>query len=349
VSVIKIFDVEFYSWQIALASGKKRSVPYSAIASTWEDYIDPIYLPRGISFMEISRYKGAETHSILALWRARQEKGEIAFRFGQYVGPEKEPRLALYNEEIFEGLLDAVHIDPHISQSRLDSDSQEDEDEEDSEAPWPRQSMAADPIDESGGESEESERVDPLTGRAGETDRIGEHQQGSDGTLPIAATQRRPGRTAISPTYDDPPRERQNRRPAARAARARRKVIESEEDDNARTTPQTRRVALPIIDSSPTLAGSSPLVQKPMRGQRLSRLRAPQDKVLPTPEASQTSTPVPPEGSRSLRSGTKAMANAKAALDNAAGMEAEAVAVDNNLKGKMKQAGIKAKGQKKKG
>ena len=314
------------------------------MASTWEDYIDPIYLPPRIQFMEISRYKGAETHSILTLWRARQEKGEIPFRFRQYIGPEKEPMLALYDDTMFEGLMDAIHIDPHISQSGLESDSQEDE--EDGVAPWPRQQMAADDIDPSDDESEESDRVDPLTSRGGQEEGVDGHQQESNRTLPLAATQIRPGRTALSPTYDDPPRVRQKNQPAARAPRPRRKVIESEEDDNTRTTHQTPRVPLtPIIDSSPTLAGSSPLVQKPTASRQRSRPRASQQKVLPTPDASQTSTPAPPEGSRGLRSRTKA----KEAIERAVATEAEAVAVNHHAKGKMKQGAGKAKGQKKKG
>ena len=64
--------------------------------------------------MEISRYNGAETHSILTLWRGRQEKGEVAFKFEQYVGPEKEPTMARYDTEAFEGLLDAQRIQSPI-------------------------------------------------------------------------------------------------------------------------------------------------------------------------------------------------------------------------------------------
>ena len=304
--------------------------------------------------MEISRYKGTETHSILSLWRARQEKGEIAFRFGQYSGAEKEPALALYNDSLFEGLKDAVDINPHISQTQLDSrseedeDEDEDEDEEEGEAPWPRQQLAVDPIDGSEEESEESRIVDPLTSRASETQGITEDPGENDQAFALTATWPRPGRRSLSPTYSDTPWVIQKSRPAARPLKPRRRMIESEDDDDTQTTPQTTRAALsPIMGSSPTLAGSSPPAQKVTRRQPVGRPRAPQQKLLPTPEASQTSTPVPPEGSRSLRSGAKAITNRKEALAKAAANEGDSEAVDKNFKGKLKAVGNKAKGQKK--
>ena len=299
--------------------------------------------------MEISRYKGAETHRILSLWRARQEKGEIAFRFEQYSGPEKEPALALYNDAIFDGLMDAVDINPHISQTQLDSRSEEDDDDEgEGEAPWPRQQLAVDAIDGSEEESEESGTVDPLTSRVGETERLDEDPGPNDRALALKATRPRPGRRSLSPTYNDTPRVKQKSRPAARPPKPRRRMIESEDDDGTRTTPQTTRGALsPIMGSSPTLAGSSPPVQKVMRPQPVGRPRAPQRKVLPTPEASQTSTPVPPEGSRTLRSGTKAITNAKEAPAKAAANEGDTEAVGKKIKGKMKEMGNKPKGPKK--
>jgi len=347
---LNIFHIEVFLYPIALASGRKQSVPYSAMAETWEDFINPVYLPPGVPFMEISRYKGADTHRILVLWRERQDKGEVAFKFDHYVGPEKEPTLARYDDMIFEGLMAAGNGDAQISFSGIHGDEDEDEEEEGDEeqAPWPRHSCAADPSDED--ESEESETVGQLTDVERENEAVNEDQQESHGRGGLASIKPRPRRTALSPTYDDPPRDVQKTQPLRKRPRARRQVIESEEDDNTRTTPQTRQEVLTLnLDSSPTLAGSSPLIQKPTRRHQLSPTKALQRKVLPTPESSQTSTPVPPEGSRGLRSGTRAIAEAKEALANTTAKEAKAAELKTRSKGKMKEGGSRTKEQKKRG
>jgi hypothetical protein len=56
---------------------------------------------------------------------------------------------------------------------------------------------------------------------------------------------------------------------------------------------------------------------------------------------------VPPEGSRTLRSGTKAITNAKEAPAKAAANEGDTEAVGKKIKGKMKEMGNKPKGPKK--
>ena len=291
-------------------------------------------------FMEISRYKGAETHSILTLWRGRQAKGEVAFKFEQYVRPEKEPTMARYDTDAFEGLLDAQRIESHIQQTGMDSDSQEEEGDEDDEVPWPRQSKAADASDD---ESEGTQRMEPLTSRVSNEGVDGD-QHGSEESLPLASRKHKP-RTAISPTYDDPPWVAPKKRQVGRAPRAKRNLIESE-DDIGQVTPRTHALDVtPNIDSSPTLAGSSPLVQRPTKRQ-LTGLRAHQRQVLPTPGASQESTPVPPEGGRALRSGTKAVVEAK---KQTAAMKAAAAALKSSAKGTTKEGPSTVKGQKKKG
>ena len=122
----------------------------------------------------------------------------------------------------------------------------------------------------------------------------------------------RPQRRELSPIQDDPPWDTQETTPwLTKRWGGRSKVIHSDGDDQEMecTTPWTSGLpSVQTIDSSPTLAGSSPLVEKATRCKKPALRGPPQAPVLPTPGPSQTSTPTATDGARELCSNTKAMA-----------------------------------------
>jgi len=258
------------------------------MVSVWEEYMDGIYLPAGVPLKEPSRYKGSESHSILKLWRTRQLEGEVVFKFENYLGVDKEPEQAEYEDAIFEGLRAAARS-TRVSQDGVQNDSQDEEDEsDDSDQYRRRRHRAADQSDEEEDEPGRTQEIDPVT-YGGE-----------------ATARPRPQRRELSPTHDDPSKDSPDTALTPWLTKwqgGQPRIIHSDDDEEMQgITLRTSGLLSPNMDSSPTLAGSSPLVAKP------TRRRQP---ALPTPGASQSSTPVATDGTRGLRSNTKAMAAAR--------------------------------------
>jgi len=281
-----------------------------------------------VALKEPSRYKGSETHSILKLWRLRQLNGEVVFKFDKYVGLEKEPEEPECESAIFEALRAAGGIPGQDSEKGLDGSSrdeeeeeQEQEDDEDHGARR-RRYRAAESSDEEERRSEESEDRESVT--------QGEREEGINEEVMQQLASKRPkrARKSISSTEDeDSLREDLRTRTGTYKGPRVNRIMSSDDEpqrDLPATTPRTMRLASSQnIDSSPTLAGSSPLTGSPKIAQRFTT-------------QSQSSTPAAPEGSRELRSKTVAAAK-----------EAEAAGIKTRSKGKMKKGGAMANGQKK--
>ncbi len=253
-----------------MASGRDGPIPYKAIGSDWKDFMDELKFPKDIVFQDPCKYLTDASNQILKLWRARQDRDEIPFKFNFIFGFNKEPEVTGYPNGIFDDLHPAGLLIPQILEESQQRDCTEESEEEGSEEePRFKKSKAA-------WSNDEEEEVEPegSTEERGTLDIIG--PQGDD---LIQHRVKKPGRP--------------------------RKVISSEEDESPRVTPHRRpRANSPAnVNSSPTLAGSSPIVQgktthQPLRGRSIRSV------VLPTPEPSQTHTPTP-EPSRELRSRMK--------------------------------------------
>lgn len=87
-----------------MATGRDRPIPYKIVIPEWKEYINPKYFPKGISFKDPSKYLTEEGNSILKLWRARRDRGEMYFRFKAIVGSDKLPEEPDYPEGIFQNL-----------------------------------------------------------------------------------------------------------------------------------------------------------------------------------------------------------------------------------------------------
>ena len=195
--------------------------------------MDEMYLPTGVEFKEPSRYKGNEAHSILKLWRSRQENGEVVFKFEKFVGPDKEPEEPEYDTGIFEGLKRAGKVTPHVSRGPVGegSEEEEDEDDNDNDTRCRRYRAAASSSSE---EEEEIEEVDSLKTREGEKEGINADGEVGEGTEHWGGNRPRPQRRVISPTEDDPPtQEITNRTTGTRKRLTTRRVLSSEEDNDA--------------------------------------------------------------------------------------------------------------------
>ena len=284
--------------------------------------MDGIYLPTGVSLKEPSRYKGAESYSILKLWRTRQLDGEVVFKFENYVGVDKEPAEPEYEDAIFVGLR-ATARSTHIAQDVLQNNSEDEEEESDDSEQYTRRRYRA---------AYQSDEEDDGPVGVQEMDSV---------TYGESRPRPRPQRRELSPIQDDPPRDTQATTPRLTKRRGgRSKVIHSDGGDQEMQCTTPRTSGLPTaqtIDSSPTLAGSSPLVEKPTRRKKPALRGPPQTPVLPTPGPSQTSTPAATKGARGLRSNTKAMAAARE----------EAATLKTRSKTKTKEGGRVEKGKKK--
>ncbi len=250
-----------------MASGRDGPVPYRAIGNDWKDFMDESDFPEDISFQDPCRYLTDTSNKILKLWRLRQEKGEIPFQFTFVIGRDKEPDVTQYPDGIFDGLRPAGLVGAKPV-DELAQESSPEESEEEGE-PRMRRNKAA------WSEDEEDE-----------VERDGEER----GILNITP-----------PQDDDEQGETQHR--VKKPGRPRRVI--SSEDETPRVIPRGRPRANSTshFNSSPTLAGSSPIRQdktnhQPVRGRSKRRV------VLPTPEQSQIQTPTP-EPRRELRSRTK--------------------------------------------
>jgi len=337
---IKAFCIIALSGFIALASGKKKRVPYSAILPQWKDYVDEIYLPTGVQLKEPSRYSGSEAHSILKLWRTRQENGEVVFKFEKYVGPDKEPEETEYEAEIFEGLKPAGYVTPQASRGRVvesTEDEQEEggEDEENDNDTRRRSHRAAvssdedgdeDEQNEDGDEDEQNEEMEPITTKAGEKEGIDADGEVMEGTEHRAGKRRGPQRRVISPIEDEPPFQEIAERTIGRRKRlTTRRVLSSEEDNDA-----PRVVPAKQLQTLQTQVGSSHQPEEPARGQRHGRMHVARQQGLQTPEPSQTSTPAASDQTRELR--PKTIAAAKESMTMAAAKKSKNTAAAKELK-----------------
>ena len=252
-----------------MASGRDGPIPYKAIGSDWKDFMDESKFPKDIVFQDPYKYLTDASNQILKLWRGRQDRDEIPFKFNFIFGFNKKPEVTEYPDGIF-GLHPAGPLVPQISEELQQRDSTEESEEEGSEQELRLRTRKAAWSDD------EEEEVEP------------------EGSL----TEERETLDIIGPQGDDVIQHqvKKPRRP--------RKVISSE-DESPRVTPRgiPRANSPTNFKSSPTLAGSSPIVQgkttrQPLRG------RSKRSVALLTPEPSQTHSPTP-EPSRELRSRMK--------------------------------------------
>jgi hypothetical protein len=253
-----------------MASGRDGAIPYRAIGSDWKDFMDESDFPEDISFQDPCRYLTDSSNQILKLWRLRQEKGEIPFKFTFVIGRNKEPDVTQYPDGTFNGLQPAGLVGAttvHESPQESSPEESEEEEEEDNE-PRMRKNKAAWSDDE----EEEGER--------------------DGGGIPN-----------ITAPQDDDEQGGETPHRVKKPGRPRRVI--SSEDETLRVIPRGRPWANSTsnFNSSPTLAGSSPIGQdktndQPVRGRSKRRV------ALPTPEQSQIHTPTP-EPRRELRSRTK--------------------------------------------
>jgi len=219
-----------------MASGRDGPIPYKAMGSNWRNFVDESNFPSNIGLRDPCRYSTDDTNQILKLWRERQEKGEIPFKFNFILGRSKELEFADYTDGIFDGLRHAgsrleaaAH---HLSDPLEGLDDRQDEEEEDDgsddEPPLRRR------------RAELSEDEDELEARNGQKGMDIDKQKSSQDHLK-------------KPTVN------------------RRQVIFSEEENETPQATPRPRVADVIIprcgspstsyrgNSSPTLAGSSPM------------------------------------------------------------------------------------------
>lgn len=117
-----------------LASGRDGPIPYKAISSNWQEFIEKSDLPPNVPFQDPSRYLTDSSSQILKLWRERQERGEIPFQFKFIVGQGKEIEPSDYPNGVFDGLLPAAPLPesnkPVPTRLDIESDSGEDSDME---------------------------------------------------------------------------------------------------------------------------------------------------------------------------------------------------------------------------
>lgn len=264
-----------------MASGKTGPVPYKAIHPTWEEYINPTYLPTGISFKDPSKYLADESNAILKLWRARQMKGEVVFKFDFVLGNDKLPDITDYPAGVFDSLRPAGLI-LHVTQAArtltvedepLDDGEDLDDDEE---LPIRKRKAAYSDDEESAEESEHP--TDPAlleveTAAASEPQGHEDCEQAVEYQLPRVA----------------------------KGSSNRKIIVSDTESGDSDSTPPAHQQPKPLnIGSSPTLAASSP-THKVVASQSNAKGRLMQGRGLLTPEPSASSTPAAPESSRQLR------------------------------------------------
>ena len=122
-------DISVY---LALATGANNSkVPFKKMAEKPTHYVSALQLPKGISFKDPSHYKVEETFEILRLWRQRQAKGEIPFRFGGIILAGGKFGGTDYATDLFDGLRIPVtnsYGKPTAQPARLEPVSEQDKD-----------------------------------------------------------------------------------------------------------------------------------------------------------------------------------------------------------------------------
>ncbi|KDR64989.1 hypothetical protein GALMADRAFT_149099 [Galerina marginata CBS 339.88] len=74
----------FYRAHYGLAKKSAKQVPYSKMrgpGAVWTEFVQETDFPPGIEFKDPASYHAHETQRILSLWRQREERGELVFRF----------------------------------------------------------------------------------------------------------------------------------------------------------------------------------------------------------------------------------------------------------------------------
>lgn len=286
---------------VDLAAGKNGPVPYKAIIHEWKEYVDPKYFPKGISLKDPSKYVTEESNSILKLWRARRDKGEVYFKFKCILGGDKLPAEPDYADGMFEDLHPATQMDLDIHRPACEDVEEENEDSDDDEA-IPNRIRIRSP-EESGGSNVGEPVKDVPNSSIPKRYRLWLPEEGEESDLQDQdsnAEERAPGIDE-----DDEVDHIQN---LNRGRSGKRRVLSVESDKGLtgptiKTTPRAprRREISPTFESSPTLAGSSPSTQMPIqpRQRTRGRTKAAADMLL-NPEASVQSPESSPE-KRQLR------------------------------------------------
>lgn len=273
-----------------LAAGKDGPIPYKTIVPEWKEYVDPKYFPEGISFKDPSKYLTEESNSILKLWRARRDRGEVYFRFKCVMGSDKLPDEPDYPEGIFENLRSPTVVDLGGRTSRVQRKEQSSEEESDEDQVIRTRTRITSPEEDEGSEVEgPGEDPQPDTGAE-----VGEPSTGAE----VGERRKKVGDQRIPKRYrkwtpeegeesdgegqdndfqsrslpgiveeDEEEDHMQNLGRGRRTQKARILSVGSDEDiatSSPKAIPRApQRIAIsPTFDSSPTLAGSSPLVRK---------------------------------------------------------------------------------------
>jgi hypothetical protein len=69
------------TWPSDISLGKKGRIPWAKIENSRDDYIDPKFLPEGITLKQFHHLRVKDATSILEHWMNRRAKGKTPFRF----------------------------------------------------------------------------------------------------------------------------------------------------------------------------------------------------------------------------------------------------------------------------
>jgi hypothetical protein len=301
-----------------LAAGKEGPIPYKAIVTEWKEYVDPKYFPRGISFKDPSKYLTDESNSILKLWRTRRDRGEMYFRFKSILGSDKHPEETDYPEGIFENLQSPTVVDFVTRRSQVqDKDQSSDEDSDETQVIRNRMRIRSPEEGSEIGEPDTGAEVEePDAGAEVGDDRIpARYRRWSpeDAEVSDEQGQDNDDQAGSLPDVEGDEEEEhvQNLSRGRRSQKARLISVDSDEGITAsspKTIPRApqRHELSPTFDSSPTLAGSSPMAKRRSGMRSITRAAG---RSLLTPESTVQSTDGSPEG-RQLRPRRTATAGA---------------------------------------
>lgn len=274
-----------------MASGRDGPIPYKAIGNNWKDFVDEDYFPSNIGLQDPSRYPTDDTNQILKLWREREEKGEIPFKFNFILGRNKELEICSYPDGVFDGLKTAgnyVHSNPLPERCGDSQDEGGEENESDDEPPL-RKSRTALSDDEDEEELESGNGRKPTEYNVTEQDTDpGE----SDRNIPT----RNRKQVIVSEEENEGPRETPLRGINPRVSKP--------------SQPRPNSTSTYRGNSSPTLAGSSPVQSIREASYLPVKGRPRRQMALPTPEPSQPEIQPTPAG-RELRPRNKGVPTVK--------------------------------------
>lgn len=274
-----------------ITKGKDRPVPYKQIqALSAADFVASSDLPAGVPFIDPSRYTGGQAGAILKLWRNRQTRGEIPFKFEAVIGADKTLDCTDYPDGIFGNLKEPngrpIPTRCSIPEAPVD---EVDESEEDDEFQLPRAAWGMDEVEE-----ERVEQTGQTNGADWATPGTSQENEPVEKRQPKGRIQK--GRILVSEDEEPTTPNTQNLRGRTHRAAG---------DDEERQT-----VPAPIAPSSPAI---NPNSEAPTRKSRKTKTTAPVKKkrskagvievpMLATPEPSNPATPTPEGVGRQLRS-----------------------------------------------